>query len=67
MVIEKPTGNKKGETWRVGLADGRLLPLSLDNAPAQRKLGDRRRPLRCRKNWGGWQGQLSSAFSSISS
>jgi hypothetical protein len=29
VVIEKPTGNKKGETWRVGLADGRLLPLSL--------------------------------------
>src|ERR1700736_6189907 len=38
VVVEKPTGNKKGETWRVGLADGRVLPLSLDNAPAQRKL-----------------------------
>src|SRR5215831_16083593 len=37
IVLEKPTG-KKGETWRVGLADGRILPLSLDNAAAQRKL-----------------------------
>ena len=37
VVVEKPTG-KKGEAWRVGLADGRVLPLSLDNALAQRKL-----------------------------
>src|SRR5215831_19332329 len=37
IVLEKPTG-KKGETWRVGLADGRILPLSLENATAQRKL-----------------------------
>src|SRR5215471_7344947 len=37
IVLEKPTG-KKGETWRVGLTDGRILPLSLDNATAQRKL-----------------------------
>ena len=29
---------KKGEAWRVGLADGRVLPLSIDNAAAQRKL-----------------------------
>ena len=29
---------KKGEAWRVGLADGRVLPLSVDNAAAQRKL-----------------------------
>ena len=29
---------KKGESWRVGLADGRILPLSIDNAAAQRKL-----------------------------
>ena len=29
---------KKGEAWRVGLADGRILPLSIDNAAAQRKL-----------------------------
>jgi penicillin-binding protein 1A len=37
IVLEKPTGNK-GETWRIGLADGRILPLSVDNATAQRKL-----------------------------
>jgi penicillin-binding protein 1A len=37
VVLEKPTG-KKGETWRVGLADGRILPLAIDNAAAQRKL-----------------------------
>ena len=37
VVVEKPSG-KKGETWRVGLADGRILPLSIDNAVAQRKL-----------------------------
>src|SRR5262249_48837828 len=36
-VVAKP-GNKKGDTWRVGLADGRVLPLSVDNATAQRKL-----------------------------
>src|SRR5262249_36511958 len=37
IVLEKPTG-KKGETWRVGLADGRILQLSVDNATSQRKL-----------------------------
>ena len=37
IVLEKPSG-KKGETWRVGLSDGRILPLSLNNAVAQRKL-----------------------------
>src|SRR5262245_29187063 len=37
IVLEKATG-KKGETWRVGLADGRILPLSLENATVQRKL-----------------------------
>jgi len=37
IVLEKPSG-KKGETWRVGLADGRILPLAIDNATAQRKL-----------------------------
>ena len=37
IVVEKPAG-KKAETWRVGLADGRILPLSIDNALAQRKL-----------------------------
>jgi penicillin-binding protein 1A len=37
LVVDKP-GGKKGEAWRVGLADGRIVPLSLDNAVAQRKL-----------------------------
>jgi len=37
VVLEKPSG-KKGETWRVGLADGRIVSLSLDNALAKRKL-----------------------------
>jgi membrane carboxypeptidase/penicillin-binding protein len=37
LVLEKP-GGKKGDGWRVGLADGRILPLSIDNAAAQRKL-----------------------------
>ena len=37
LVLEKPSG-KKGEAWRVGLADGRILPLAIDNAAAQRKL-----------------------------
>ena len=33
VVVEKP-GAKKNETWRVGLADGRVLPLAVDNAAA---------------------------------
>src|SRR5262245_23921644 len=37
VVVEKPSG-KKGEAWRVGLADGRVLPLAIDNAAALRKL-----------------------------
>ena len=37
VIVEKP-GGKKGEAWRVGFADGRVLPLSIDNATAQRKL-----------------------------
>src|SRR5215468_3319158 len=37
IVLEKPTGTK-GQTWRVGFADGRILPLAIDNAAAQRKL-----------------------------
>src|SRR5262245_24421652 len=37
VIVERP-GGKKGEAWRVGLADGRILPLSIDNATAQRKL-----------------------------
>jgi penicillin-binding protein 1A len=36
-VVEKP-GSKKGDAWRVGLADGRVVPLSVDDASAQRKL-----------------------------
>src|SRR5215510_13153439 len=36
LVLEKP--GKKGETWRVGLSDGRIVPLAVDNAVAQRKL-----------------------------
>src|SRR6516164_1598426 len=38
VIVEKPSGNKKGESWKVGLADGRIVPLSLDNAAAQKKL-----------------------------
>ena len=37
VVLEKPTGKRDG-TWRVGLSDGRILPLAIDNAAAQRKL-----------------------------
>jgi penicillin-binding protein 1A len=37
VIVEKQ-GGKKGESWRVGLADGRILPLSIDNGTAQRKL-----------------------------
>jgi penicillin-binding protein 1A len=37
VVLEKPSG-KKGESWKVGLTDGRIVPLSLDNAAAQKKL-----------------------------
>ena len=37
VIVEKP-GGKKGEAWRVGFADGRVLPLAIDNATAQRKL-----------------------------
>ncbi len=37
VIVEKPSG-KRGEAWRVGLSDGRVLPLSIDNAAAQRKL-----------------------------
>jgi penicillin-binding protein 1A len=37
VVVEKPSG-KRGQAWRVGLADGRIVPLSLASAAAQRKL-----------------------------
>jgi penicillin-binding protein 1A len=36
-VVERP-GAKRGDAWRVGLADGRILPLSVDDAAAQRRL-----------------------------
>src|SRR3984893_5072581 len=37
VVVEKPSG-KRGQAWRVGLSDGRIVPLSPDSATAQRKL-----------------------------
>src|SRR5262245_11554465 len=37
VVVDKP-GGKKGESWRAGLADGRILPLAIDNGTALRKL-----------------------------
>jgi membrane carboxypeptidase/penicillin-binding protein len=37
VILEKPNGKSK-QAWRVGLADGRVVPLSLDSAAAQRKL-----------------------------
>jgi membrane carboxypeptidase/penicillin-binding protein len=36
-VVERPDG-RRGSAWRVGLVDGRIVPLSLDNVAAQRKL-----------------------------
>jgi membrane carboxypeptidase/penicillin-binding protein len=36
VVVEKP-GGKRGQAWRVGLTDGRIVPISLGSA-AQRKL-----------------------------
>src|SRR5262249_15797690 len=37
VMAGRPSG-QKGDTWGVGLRDGRILSLSVDNAPAQRKL-----------------------------
>jgi membrane carboxypeptidase/penicillin-binding protein len=37
IVVDKPGSTKSG-AWRVGLTDGRILPFSVDNAIAQRKL-----------------------------
>src|SRR6266516_6119384 len=37
VLVEKPSG-KKSAAWRVGLPDGRVLPLAIDNAAAKRKL-----------------------------
>jgi penicillin-binding protein 1A len=37
VVVEKPSG-RRGQGWRVGLTDGRIVPLSFDLPAAQRKL-----------------------------
>src|SRR5262249_50692886 len=37
VVVERP-GNNQGQRWRVGLMDGRVVPLSLGSLTAQRKL-----------------------------
>jgi penicillin-binding protein 1A len=37
VVLERP-GGRRSDSWRVGLADGRIVPLSLDDAAAQRQL-----------------------------
>jgi membrane carboxypeptidase/penicillin-binding protein len=38
IIVEKPPGKASSNAWRVGLADGRTLPLSVEVADAQRKL-----------------------------
>src|SRR5262249_26374289 len=38
VIIEKPPGKTSDKAWRVGLADGRTLPLSIEVADAPRKL-----------------------------
>jgi penicillin-binding protein 1A len=37
-VLVGKAGGKKGEAWRVGLADGRILPLLIENVKTQRML-----------------------------
>jgi membrane carboxypeptidase/penicillin-binding protein len=37
-VLVGKMGGKKGEAWRVGLADGRILPLLVEDGKAQRML-----------------------------
>ena len=37
IVVERPSGNS-GHAWRVGVTDGRIVPLSLESKAAQRKL-----------------------------
>jgi membrane carboxypeptidase/penicillin-binding protein len=37
VVVTRP-GGKRGDSWRVGLADGRTLPLTVDSGAAQSKL-----------------------------
>ncbi len=39
-VLVGKMGGKKGEAWRVGLTDGRILPLLVENAKAQLALYD---------------------------
>ena len=36
-VVARP-GGKRGDSWRVGLADGRILPLTVDSTAARNKL-----------------------------
>jgi penicillin-binding protein 1A len=38
VLVERAGGKKGNGGWRVGLADGRIVPLSVDNAAALRKL-----------------------------
>jgi membrane carboxypeptidase/penicillin-binding protein len=37
VVVDKPSG-KRGQAWRVGLADGRIVPIPFDSTAVQRKL-----------------------------
>jgi penicillin-binding protein 1A len=39
VVLGMPGAGRRGDGWRVGLADGRIIPLSLDGAAVQGKLG----------------------------
>jgi membrane carboxypeptidase/penicillin-binding protein len=39
IVVGMPGGGRRVDSWRVGLLDGRVVPLSLDAANAQNKLG----------------------------
>jgi 1A family penicillin-binding protein len=38
VVLATPKGARRGESWRVGLSDGRILPLAVNNAEAARRL-----------------------------
>jgi penicillin-binding protein 1A len=39
IVVGKPGGGRRIDSWRVGLSDGRMVPLSFDATNAQSKLG----------------------------
>jgi penicillin-binding protein 1A len=39
VVVGMPGTGRRGDGWRVGLADGHIVPLSLDGAAVQGKLG----------------------------